>query len=288
MFTSTPKDKTTANRSSEADDVQMALALSISTESLRRQSPGFISTQEFIEDESRRSSIVGDASGSKDMFASSSLGQEEQEEAEEAEDGVTGDPLEEVESLALPCFSQFRQTRPVAEEEINETTKERWCGGEVLVMPESKSKFVGQRVKPSVIVQTTRQSVGDCSLRLVRSPARSPHKPTAATIIACQRANMKIGILNKPDLAQEVPLNLQFLTTRMIENNAVMIKLSDGVNQKEFMVDDRFAFMFEEGKIVEHSILTIIKIKKKEGHLVVKNLVVAPMGRKIGVIGDPM
>ena len=69
VFTSTPKD----NRNPpEDDDMQMALALSISTENLRRKSSGFISTQEYQEDESRRSSIVRESlSGSRDMFLES-------------------------------------------------------------------------------------------------------------------------------------------------------------------------------------------------------------------------
>ena len=188
----------------------------------------------------------------------------------------------------MPCFSQFRQTT-TAEEELDETRRARWCGDEKVEMAESTSQFVGQRVKPSVVVQASRQSVGDCSLRLMRSvnDGMESEKPSAATIKACQDAQIKIGILNEPDLPQQVPFNLQYLACRKIENDQLVIKISDSVNHREFLVSERFAFMFDQSKIATNSILKMLKLKKKDGHLVVKNLVVAPMGRKMQQIGDP-
>ena len=166
---------------------------------------------------------------------------------------------------------------------------ERWFGDEKVEMVESTSHFVGQRVKPSVVVQASRQSVGDCSLRLMRSmnDGMESMKPSAATIKACQDAQIKIGILNGQDLAEQVPFNLQYLGCRKIENDQLVIKLSDSVTHKEFLISQRFAFMFDQCKIANNSIIKVLKLKKKDGHLAVKNMVVAPMGRKMLQIGDP-
>ena len=98
---------------------------------------------------------------------------------------------------------------------------------------------------------------------------------------------MMIGILKEPQFEQQLPLNLQYISSRKIEKDQLVVKLSDGVNQKEFLVSEKFAFMFEQEKIPNFSVLTILKIKKKDGHMVVKNLKVAPMGKKMSIIGDP-
>ena len=289
MFTSTPKPSSFNNLTSEADDVQLAMGLSISTEALRRKSSGFISTQEYREDETRRSSMLRESESvpvSKDMFDTEEDHVEEEEEEEE--DAAEGETEYNVEDQDLPCFSQFRQTGS-AMEEVDETRRARWCGDEKVEMTESTSRFVGQPVKPSVVVQASRQSVGDCSLRLVRSmnDGQESNKPSASTIKTCQDVQIKIGILNEPDLTQQVPFNLQYLGCRKIENDQLVIKVSDGVNQSEFMVSDRFSFMFEENKIATNCILKMLKLKRKDGHLVVKNVVVAPIGRKMHRIGDP-
>ena len=288
VFTSTPKPRSFNNPTCEADDVQMALGLSISTESLRRESRGFISTQEYIEDESRRSSMLRERESvviSKDMFATTEVQEEEEEEEEDVAEGETEWNVEDQE---MPCFSQFRQAGS-ATEQLDETRRARWCGDEKVEMVESTSHFVGQPVKPSVVVQSSRQSVGECSLRLIRSmnDGIESIKPSATTIKACQDAQIKIGILNEPDLPQHVPFNLQYLGCRKIENDQLVVKVSDGVNHREFFVSEKFAFMFDEGKIATNSILKMLKLKKKDGHLVVRNIVVAPMGRKMLQIGDP-
>ena len=289
ILTSTPKTKTTS--SSEADDVQLALGLSISTESLRRTSTGFISTQEYREDESRRSSLLRERESflaSKDFFDMETEVEEQEEvEQERVEVEVEAETESDLDDEDIRCFSQFRQTGP---EECDETRRSRWCGDEKVEMRESTSRFVGQPVKPSVVVQATRQSVGDCSLRLVRSlndGVSSFNKPSAPTIKACNDAKMKIGILKEPQFEQQLPLNLQYISSRKIEKDQLVVKLSDGVNQKEFLVSEKFAFMFEQEKIPNFSVLTILKIKKKDGHMVVKNLKVAPMGKKMSIIGDP-
>ena len=285
ILTSTPKPMS-ENFATKDDDVQLALGLSISTELLRRESSGFISTQEYREDERRRTSLLRERESievSKDMFET-----EEEElvvDEEEHEVEVMAD-TEELDGLLddeeLRCFSQFRQSGP---EEKDETRRERWCGDDKLMMPESKSNFVGQRVKPSVVVQASRQSVGDCSLRLMRS---FNDGPAASTIKDCQDAKIKIGVLKQIEILQDsLPINLQYLEYRKVDNDRLVVKLSDGVNQKEFLMSERFGFMFIEDKIKNYSILKILKLKKKDGLLMVTNLAVAPMGKKMSLIGEP-
>ena len=72
-----------------------------------------------------------------------------------------------------------------------------------------------------------------------------------------------------------------------MDNDKLVVTLSYGVNQKEFLMSERFAFMFIEDKIKNYSILTILKLKNKDGLLMVTNLRVAPMGKKMSLIGEP-
>ena len=68
MLTSTPK---TNKPASEQEEIDLALAMSISTEMIRRESPGFLSTQEYREDEARRASLLNESE--EDMFATSGM-----------------------------------------------------------------------------------------------------------------------------------------------------------------------------------------------------------------------
>ena len=284
MLTSTPK---TNKPASEQEEIDLALAMSISTEMIRRESPGFLSTQEYREDEARRASLLNESE--EDMFATSGAedsvtnvrheGGEEEEQLEMTEEEEFDE--HDVRNQPFPCFSQFRQGQGDSDNE-DVMTKSRWCGEKKLKMKETKSGHVGQPVRPTVVVQLSNETVAENSLRLVKNTKDED----PVLLKACQDAKIKLGILKTTNLSDKAPFNLQYLGFKT-EGDQVVLKLSDGKNKKNFVVSEKFAFMFKENKMIVNSIITILKIRAGPCGWILKNFKVAPMGKKVAKIGNP-
>ena len=284
MLTSTPE---TNKPASEQEEIDLALAMSISTEIIRRESPGFLSTQEYREDEARRASLLNESE--EDMFATSeaeysvaNVSHEGGEEEQQLE--MTEEEFDEhdVRNQPFPCFSQFRQGQGNSDNE-DEMMKSRWCGEKKLKMKETKSRHVGQPVRPTVVVQLSNETVAENSLRLVKNTKDDD----PVLLKACQDAKIKLGILKTPNLSDKAPFNLQYLGFKT-EGDKVVLTLSDGKSKKNFVVSEKFSFMFKENKMILNSIITILKMRAGPCGWILKNFKVAPMGKKFAKIGNPL
>ena len=173
----------------------LALGISISEEVQRRVEDGFISTQEYQEDERRREELLEDErrreehledirrreellAKSRDMFE-----EEEEEEEEELRQSqyfpwTMTDEGKKV--LEEDERRERERKRNVVEAFGNDnsrddTLKMRFCGVEETLMPESRSEHVGKRPKPSVIMRRRYETVAeDSPERVIYSFTRSP------------------------------------------------------------------------------------------------------------------
>ena len=180
-------------------DLELGLALSVSTEIERRRSCVIISTQEYQEDELRRRSLIENKSQS-DMFASTDEenGTKEDDQSNNTEEAIMSKEYvceedteeEEQEEEEGERFSQYvppvirweREEKKRKMEEQNSlgtTLRKRRVGDVTLNVQETKSEHVGIKPKPTVVLKLANQTVGEESQRMMRSmdtPSSSPQE----------------------------------------------------------------------------------------------------------------
>ena len=247
------------------DDTNLALAISMSEEVERRQNDNFITTQEYVEDENRRSLLID---SQEDMFAETDSGIEK--------NLGTGSKSDDDEDFVNTA---------------DETMKKRWLGEEgELLMPETRSCFVGQRPAPSVVVRLQNDSVNDDSRAMKSFTSRmatSNSAPAQSFLVAVEL--MKAGI-NKNSLLKKklsLPLKLQFIGQRVEEDETVVIELSDGTNYEEFFMCEKYSFMYRLNKMPMNSIMTVtgMDVSNHRGK-VIKSVKVEKWNN--GKIGNPV
>ena len=148
MFDFRIKGKKTAvpaavGRQTEGDDnsLELGLAMSVSHEMERRRGNTVIlSTQEYQEDERRRSSLLNDTG--KDMFA---------------------DSIEES-----------------SEEEEDVRVESRWVGNNQEKIPETLNEHVGKRPKPTVLLNLQNETVNASRLMVSFDRSKDDRVPSTA------------------------------------------------------------------------------------------------------------
>ena len=197
-------------------DFEMGLALSVSLELERRKSGDMmVSTQEYQEDERRRTELLNDNEleaqqdymifKSKDMFETTyedfeelpasqcktvgvRLDEESERENIELQSETTDEENEEMPaSQYKPYMVRMEEEREKEKRKLkkeieqkesdentsNDTMKLRWCGQSEQLMPESRSKHVGVRPRPTIIVRRAYHTVDES-----KSPNRIIHSFT--------------------------------------------------------------------------------------------------------------
>ena len=183
----------------------LALGISISEEVQRRVEDGFISTQEYQEDERRREELLEDERRREELLEDERRREEHLEDIRRREellaksrDMFEEEEEEEEEELRQSQYFPWTMTdegKKVLEEDErrererkrnvveafgndnsrDDTLKMRFCGVEETLMPESRSEHVGKRPKPSVIMRRRYETVAeDSPERVIYSFTRSP------------------------------------------------------------------------------------------------------------------
>ena len=235
----------------QVDDENLAMAISISEEVERRKSANFISTQEYREDENRRSLLIDHVQNDsqKDMFAETDSGIEKNL-GSGSKSEMTNSPNED---------DDFINT-------ADETMNRRWCGdAEDLMMPETRSCFVGQRPAPSVVVRLQHDSVSNESrtMKSFSSSSQLPSNPAPAQSFLVAVELMRAGIEKNALLKRKVslPLKLQLVGQRVEVDETVVLELSDGTNIEEFFMCEKYAFLFRLNKIAMNMLMTVTELE---------------------------
>ena len=245
------REESNDSMENQVDDENLAMAISISEEVERRKSAHFISTQEYREDEKRRSLLIDyvQNDSQKDMFAETDSGIEKNL-GSGSKSEMTNSPNED---------DDFINT-------ADETMNRRWCGdAEDLMMPETRSCFVGQRPAPSVVVRLQHDSVSNESrtMKSFSSSSQLPSNPAPAQSFLVAVELMRAGIEKNALLKRKVslPLKLQLVGQRVEVDETVVLELSDGTNIEEFFMCEKYAFLFRLNKIAMNMLMTVTELE---------------------------